>query len=149
MANVALSSVEGEIVMGLDPVMRILALRHRQAAIDAGLPFTLISGLRSRSQQAALASDATRTTPAAPAGNSKHEVGAAYDVARQSADTEARVGALAETLGLRWGGRFQPKPDPNHFELPESRAEIAGYRNLVLVGLAAGVGLVVLLKDRS
>jgi hypothetical protein len=144
-----LTSAESEILMGLDPITRTLAMRHRAAVLTEGLPFILLSGLRSRAQQAALADDPNRTTPAAAAGNSKHEVGAAYDLVRQSSAIESRVGVLAEALGLKWGGRFQPQADPNHFELPQTRAEIVSYRNLALVGLAAGLGLVlVFARDR-
>ena len=145
-----LTSVESEILSGLDPITRTLAMRHRAAALAEGLPFLLLSGLRSRSQQAALADDPNRATPAAAPGNSKHEVGAAYDLVRQSSAVESRVGALAEALGLKWGGRFAPTPDPNHFELPQTRSEIASYRSLALVGVAAAMGLaLVLAKDRG
>src|SRR5438046_1562854 len=77
----------------------------------------------SRSRQAALAADRTRTRPAAPPGRSKHEVGLAYDV-RANGLTPAqiqRIGELGESIGLRWGGRFTPRPDPNHFEAWSAR----------------------------
>lgn len=132
---------EAEIVNGLDPALRPVALRHREASLAAGLPFRFLSGLRSRSQQQALASDPSRTSPAAPAGRSKHEVGGAYDVARQSPAVERKVGEIGEGLGLRWGGRFTPTPDPNHFEVPVTRAAFSAYRNVTLLGVAAVAGL--------
>lgn len=143
-----LTQAEAEIVAGLDSAFQPLALKHRQLALEAGLPFEFISGLRSRSQQAALATDATRTTPAAPAGMSKHEVGFAYDVRRTglTADQLARIGALAESIGLRWGGRFAPTPDPNHFEAATPRAALAAYRNVKIAAgfaLLSGVALVI------
>ncbi len=143
MANTVppLPAVEAEIVAGLDSSFQPVALEHRRRAIAAGLPFQFISGLRSRSQQAALASDPNRETPAAQAGTSKHEVGFAYDV-HMTGLTSAQLtqmGAIAESLGLRWGGRFAPRPDPNHYEAPDARANLAAYRN---VKIAAGVVLI-------
>lgn len=146
-----LSKLEVEILNGLDPVLRPMALQHRANAIAAGLPFTFLSGRRSRSEQQAEVERDGRTTPAAPAGKSKHEVGAAYDIVRVgvSGDQLSRIGVLAEQLGLKWGGRFRdakgaPAPDPNHFELPQTRGEILGYQTLQLIGLGALVGVVVL-----
>lgn len=137
-----LTPEEAEIVNGLDPVMRSLALRHRDEAIREGVPWPgFLSGLRSRSQQAALATDPTRKTPAAPPGRSMHEVGGAYDLKRVSATVEARLGAIAERLGLRWGGRFRPTPDPNHYEAPVTRATFTAYRNVALLSAAAVAGL--------
>ena len=117
---------EAVIVAGLDPAFQRFALAHRQLALEAGLPFEFVSGRRSRSRQAELAADRTRTRPAAPPGMSKHEFGLAYDV-RASGLTAAqlqRIGQLGEALGLRWGGRFTPRHDPNHFEAswPSGRA---------------------------
>lgn len=143
-----LTAAEAELVAGLDARYQPMVLRHRAAALDAGLPYTIISGLRSRSQQAALATSTARSTPAAPAGLSKHEVGFAHDVdlttdAGRPIYTPAqleRLGVLWEQLGGRWGGRFKPTPDLNHFEAPEPRATLAAYRNVML---AAGVGFMV------
>ena len=114
---------EAVIVAGLEPAFQRFALAHRQLALDAGLPFEFVSGRRSRTRQAELVADPMRTRPAAPPGTSKHEFGLAYDV-RASGLTAAqlrRIGQLGEALGLRWGGRFTPRPDPNHFEAPWPR----------------------------
>jgi len=114
----SITAADAAIVAGLDAAFEPLALEHRKLALEAGLPFEFVSGRRSRSRQAALAADRTRTRPAAPPGRSKHEVGLAYDL-RASGLTPAqlqRLGELGESIGLRWGGRFTPRPDPNHFE---------------------------------
>lgn len=134
-----LSPAEAEIVAGLDSSFQPVALALRNKALAAGLPFVFISGLRSRAQQAALAAEANRTTPAAAPGTSKHEVGFAFDLERQSPGVEQQVGALGQSLGLTWGGTFAPQPDPNHFEAPGTRASLAFYRN---VKLSAGAALV-------
>lgn len=136
-----LSAEEAEIVSGLDSSFQPVALEHRRLAVAAGLPFTFISGLRSRSQQAALASDPNRETPAAAAGTSKHEVGFAYDIHSLGLTSSqlSQIGAIAESLGLSWGGRFAPRPDANHFEAPNPRADLASYRN---VKIAAGLALI-------
>lgn len=150
----ALSAVEAEIVAGLDPEFQPVALKHRAAALVEGLPFTFISGFRSRAQQAAEVASTSRATPAAPSGMSKHEVGFAYDVdlndnAGRPIYTPlqlARLGALAEAVGLRWGGRFIPKADPNHFEAPQSRVTLSTYRNVKIgfgVALLAGAAITV------
>lgn len=146
-----LTQEEAELLAGLDSVLRSIALRHRSEAIAAGLPFAFLSGLRSRAQQAAEYAkryDANGKllpgfTPAAKPGTGKHEVGGAYDLVRQSGAVERKVGEIGERLGLRWGGRFTPTPDPNHFEAPISRLELSTYRNLALVTAAAVMGLVV------
>jgi D-alanyl-D-alanine carboxypeptidase len=142
-----LSAPEAEIVAGLDSSLQPVALEHRRRALAAGFPFTFISGLRSRSQQAALASDPNRETPAAAAGTSKHEVGFAYDI-HSSTLTSAQlsgIGAIAESLGLTWGGRFTPRPDANHFEAPDARSTLAAYRYLKITAgfalIAGGVWL--------
>lgn len=146
MNNRPLIAAEAEIVNGLDPVFRPFALRLRDSALSRGLPFVFLSGLRSRSQQAAEVARVGRTTPAAPAGKSKHEIGFAFDTERQTAAIESQVGALAESLGLKWGGRFvdaqgKPSPDPNHFEAPATRSELSTYRNVQLVAAAFAVGV--------
>lgn len=154
MAPRPLSAAEAEIVAGLDPEFQPVALRHRAAAHAAGLPFTFISGFRSRSQQGAEAASTTRTTPAAPPGMSKHEVGFAYDVdlytdAGVPVYTPAQLaqlGVFGESLGLRWGGRFTPKPDPNHFEAPQPRVTLSAYRSVKIgigVALVAGAAITI------
>lgn len=63
--------------------------------------------------------------PIAPYGSSYHNYGAAFDarVTRVPAGSTAsaataRLGALGESVGLRWGGHFPAgEIDPPHFEL--------------------------------
>ncbi|HTD71866.1 MAG TPA: hypothetical protein VK647_15565 [Gemmatimonadales bacterium] len=50
--------------------------------------------------------------PAAPPGRSLHEQGRAFDVVADD-KTLARMGGVWESVGGRWGGRFD---DPIHFE---------------------------------
>lgn len=52
--------------------------------------------------------------PAAPPGNSMHELGRAFDLGGLDASELAQLGAIWESWGGRWGGRFG---DPIHFEL--------------------------------
>lgn len=51
--------------------------------------------------------------PAAPPGQSKHEQGLAFDIVASAALLK-RAGAIWESWGGRWGGRFH---DPIHFEI--------------------------------
>jgi hypothetical protein len=140
-ATDALTSVEVEIVSGLDPAFQPSALRARAAVLAAGIPFTFISGLRSRGQQAAL--DATAGSPAVAAGTSKHELGFAFDWTGPRNSTEqTRAGLLIQGLGLE-SGVFYKKPDPNHVEQPGSRGELYFYRAVKVVAVAAMVGLAV------
>lgn len=144
----SLSAAETEIVNSLDGALRPLALLHRQAVLDAGIPFTFISGWRSYDYQALLHSDPTRVS-AAP-GDSKHEIGMAYDGSGPRNATEwAIYGDLAERLGLVWGGRFKPRADNQHVEFAGTRADLATYRAvLAAAGIAAAVAVVSLIRKR-
>ena len=138
----SITAADAAIVAGLDAAFEPLALEHRKLALEAGLPFEFVSGRRSRSRQAALAADRTRTRPAAPPGRSKHEVGLAYDL-RASGLTPAqlqRLGELGESIGLRWGGRFTPRPDPNHFEAWSPRPVAQTSRRGLPAGQQSGGG---------
>lgn len=87
------------------------------AAMRAVDPSTRITSVRrSRTEQARLHRRylaGQSRFPAAPPGRSKHELGLAFDVVAR-ADTLAKAGALWESWGGRWGGRFK---DPIHFEV--------------------------------
>lgn len=136
-----LTSVEVEIVSGLDPAFQPSALRARAAVLAAGIPFTFISGLRSRSQQAALA---VAEPVAASAGQSKHEIGFAFDfVGPRNQSEHLAAGNIIKALGLESGVFYKPKADPNHVEQPGTRAELYLYRAVKVVGIAAIIGLVV------
>mgnify|MGYP001580514253 CR=1 FL=1 len=63
--------------------------------------------------------------PIAPFGLSMHNYGAARDVkivkkpdSFSEAEALRRLGSLAPQCRLRWGGTFQKKIDPPHFQLP-------------------------------
>ncbi len=103
----------------LSQVAPDLAARVRQMAailISKGITIQVISGKRSTAQQAALyANRASNHYPVAAPGTSLHEKGLAVDLSKSSG-TWAQVGEVGESLGLRWGGRFN-KPDYPHFEL--------------------------------
>ncbi len=113
-----------------------------QAAAAAGGTFTLndyggvrtqadttqILGYRQTDYEAAVASGAIppdttlqQFRPIAPWGHSYHDFGAAFDVTAHGI-TQAALGALAPSCGLRWGGTWST-PDPAHFELDISLAE--------------------------
>ena len=51
--------------------------------------------------------------PAAPPGTSKHERGLAFDIYSDDAQLLRQLGAVWESWGGIWGGRFN---DPIHFE---------------------------------
>lgn len=140
-SNDPLTSVEVEIVSGLDPAFQPSALRARAAILAAGVPFTFISGLRSRSQQAAL--DSVPGSPAVTSGTSKHEIGFAFDWTGPRNDAERRKAAdIIQGMGLE-SGYFYKKPDPNHVEQPGTRAELYLYRAVKVVAVAAMLGLAV------
>jgi hypothetical protein len=83
-----------------------------------GVQLRVVSGLRSTAQQAVLyANRASNPLPVAVPGTSKHEQGLAVDLAFTGRSSWSEIGAMGESLGLKWGGRFSKK-DPPHFELP-------------------------------
>jgi hypothetical protein len=104
-----------------------LASRVRaMASVLAGRGITIrvVSGYRSTAQQAVLyANRASNSNPVAAPGTSLHERGRAVDLT-WSGGTASQVGAVGESFGLRWGGRFS-RPDPGHFELTSGSASIA------------------------
>lgn len=88
-----------------------------------GIVIRVANGLRSTAKQAALyANRASNPYPVAKPGTSLHERGLAVDVAVVRGGTLAQVGAVGESLGLRWGGRFT-HADPVHFELPANAVQ--------------------------
>jgi len=97
----------------------LLELQRR--AREHGLSVVFISGYRSPAHQARLyaayKARGFKGTPAAAPGRSLHQSGRAVDftVRPASVQNTARVGAIAEALGFRWGGRFHPT-DPGHID---------------------------------
>ena len=67
--------------------------------------------------------------PIAPWGKSYHDFGAARDLVfsgngyMSDADAQNIAGELAPDVGLKWGGLFT-NPDPAHFQLDESLAQV-------------------------
>jgi hypothetical protein len=150
MSASVLASADAEIISSLDPLVQPLALKHRDACLRRGLPYYFTAGGRDWATQALLREKLG--TGAAPAGKSKHEVGAAWDAnnmaSRPMTDAQwAIFGAEAENLGLVWGGRFASR-DMGHVEMPQTRAEIKAYRNLKLAAVALAVGVVLVVAKK-
>lgn len=137
-----LSDSEAEIVASLDSTFQPFALRHREAVLSRGVPFVFISGLRSKSQDAALY-EHPPTGVAAKPGQSKHEIGFAYDATGPRTDGEWDIYAQeAERLGLESGVRYRPTPDKPHVEAPQPRADLAFTRALKLAAVGVAIGIV-------
>lgn len=146
-----LTPAEQVVAAGLDELLLPRMLRHRARVLAAGMPFWLISGRRSSSQQAGLNAQreaahaawvrggkvGPEPRPAAP--ESKHEYGMAYDFAGPRNDAEfARAGELAELEGLESGHRYRQR-DNGHVEVPD---ELAAVKSLVGLRMAAAAAVV-------
>ncbi|HOL44628.1 MAG TPA: M15 family metallopeptidase [Methanothrix sp.] len=101
---------------------------------EAGIPFMLTCTLRTQAEQDTLyAQGRTRPGPIVTwTRKSKHIEGRAFDIAilqdgkpvwDVKVDVNAdhipdydQAGAIGESVGLKWGGRFKP-PDRPHFEV--------------------------------
>lgn len=148
-----LTSAEQVVAAGLDPLLLPRMLRHRERVLAAGIPFRLISGRRSSSQQVQLNTERQAAydawvqggkrgpEPRPAAGVSKHEYGMAYDFAGPQSDADfARAGQLAESLGLESGHRYARK-DNGHVEVPDSLAAVQSLTTLRLAAVSAVLGL--------
>jgi hypothetical protein len=98
----------------LAPALVPYVQRLRSFARASGATFHITSGYRSPDEQRRLhmrweAGDPTII--AEPVTNSLHLLGLAVDIESSSL---SNLGRFAETLGMRWGGRFG---DPVHFDL--------------------------------
>jgi hypothetical protein len=141
-----LTAPEAALLLSLLPPLQSLCRQHRAACLAQGVPFVLESGFRSTGYQQLLYDHPNfhPGTPAAKPGSSKHEHGAAYDVAMRGLSDLQRLvfGQEAEKLGLVWGGRFQSviegqtikTPDWGHVELQFTLTDLAAY------ALVAGEG---------
>jgi peptidoglycan LD-endopeptidase CwlK len=119
----------------LDPDFRQrLLLVLRQLKAQHGIDAVLLEGYRSPERQAALAALGPSVTQAAPF-ESYHQHGLAADVGFlrdgriviSEADPWAmrayeRYGAIAESIGLHWGGRWRTLLDYGHVELRRAAA---------------------------
>jgi hypothetical protein len=122
----------------LSPRFKPLAFEFLARLTEAQIPVLITSTLRTAAEQA----DAVRTGHSQVA-HSKHQDGDAIDVVPYAQfllkgddklqwDTGdpvwLKIGAIAEGLGLRWGGRFRPLNrmgigwDPGHAEFIEHPA---------------------------
>ena len=119
----------------LDPTFRPLAVEFLARLTEAGVPVKIVSTGRTATEQA----EAVRRG-ASKVERSRHQDGMAIDVVPydifqlagpdklqwSTADPVWQtIGQIAESLGLRWGGRFGEKPagagngwDPGHVEIP-------------------------------
>ena len=115
-------ATSSEFIRELDPEIQPYAVALLAWLEYYGAPLRVVSGRRTRTEQAMLfALGKTRTL------NSYHLSGRAFDVTfiryGYTAPPEWWVfaGQVGEWLGLRWGGRFQgygDLGDAGHFELP-------------------------------
>lgn len=88
--------------------------RLKDYAAARGWTFRLVSGYRSPAEQDRLRQLWEQGDPSVvfpPAQYSYHSLGLAIDLASNHL---AELGAYAESIGMRWGGRFG---DPVHFDL--------------------------------
>jgi len=120
---------------GLAPEFAEMLRRFEDALRDAGIEGQMACGLRSAEEQRRLYAMGRRgiageriVTRAKP-GYSYHNFGLAadYAVGHLSAEEREKFGALAESAGLTWGGRWRMR-DYGHVE----------WRALPLVELRAG-----------
>lgn len=105
----------------LDRRFRPFAVAMFEAARAAGFNPRITSTRRTRKEQARLYRDYLRHPsgyPAAAPGRSTHARGLAFDMVVTPKSALAALGAVWESLGLTWGGRFK---DPIHFDARPSR----------------------------
>lgn len=149
----ALTPAEQVVAAGLDPLLLPRMFQHRARVLAAGLPFVLISGRRSSSQQAQLNAEREAAhaawerggrrgpEPKPAAAASKHEYGMAYDFSGPRNDVEyARAGELAEALGLESGHRYTQR-DNGHVEIREGLDAVRSLASLRLAAAAAALGV--------
>src|SRR5574340_1073533 len=120
-------------IQTLQPSIQGLATSLVERAKAQGISLEIVQAYRSPDQQQALYTSGAGVTNA-PALSSYHNYGLAFDVVPQdyislkdwnpSGPLWAQIGALGESLGLEWGGRWH-KPDRPHFQIPESAAPLS------------------------
>jgi len=122
----------------LHPTMQAFALEFLARCEQANLDVLIYCTYRSPQEQAELWKEG-RETPGtiktwSPPWHSKHQWGLAFDCCPMLGGKclwEPRdhplwlaIGAIGESLGLRWGGRWRKKKRENpHFELPLHSSE--------------------------
>lgn len=142
--NDPLTAVELEIVAGLDPGFQPRALLARHRVLTLGVPFTFISGRRSRSQQA---NEGKANPLAAAVGKSKHEIGFAFDFSGPRNQREyLMAGKAIEEIGLESGVFYKNDPDGRergHVEERGTRAALFTSTALQVMALGAMLGVAV------
>ena len=105
-------------LVSLDLATALPALRLVSHVRNAGVPLHITSSRRTAAEQVLLVKAGRSKTK-----RSKHLTGRAFDIdVLGFARTDIpkwwfyQLGALAEPLGLRWGGNFRGFWDPGHFE---------------------------------
>jgi peptidoglycan L-alanyl-D-glutamate endopeptidase CwlK len=115
----------------LTPEMKEAALELINRADSAGIDIFVTSTLRTLDEQQALY-DQGRTKPGAivtnaKPGESSHNFGLGFDVAFSGTQPYIgpwkELGALGESIGLEWGGRWR-NPDQPHFQAKDWRSKI-------------------------
>ncbi|MDH5676854.1 MAG: M15 family metallopeptidase [Myxococcales bacterium] len=115
----------------LNPALQPLATAHireaRLLGIDARIRRATVTPAEQAAVRARMVAAFGPNARAAPAGQSRHNFGVAYDVQifdsngtyvdRGSDARYTTVGLLGESQGLEWGGRWQTNPDMPHFQL--------------------------------
>ncbi len=95
-----------------------------------GIQIRVTSGFRSLQEQRGLFARLGKRGLAARPGLSYHNYGLALDFVTTPRSAQSLAGELAESLGLRWGGRFRPA-DPVHIDagnfLPIEEARKMGF----------------------
>jgi hypothetical protein len=110
----------------LESWLQPYAVQLVNIAAAAGLAPRVASARRSHSQQALLYRRflaGQSRFPAAPPGNSSHELGLAFDLWINDESQFDDLGTVWEGWGGTWGGRFR---DPIHFEAPRDNGTGAG-----------------------
>jgi len=102
----------------LSSFLRPTAVELINACRDAGLPMVITSSRRTQQEQASLVRQGRSLTM-----QSKHLIGQAFDIDVYGMNRDAvpawvwdEIGPYAESLGLRWGGRWATFRDVAHFE---------------------------------
>lgn len=110
----------------LAPVFKPLAYELLARSVEAMIPVLIVNTRRTAAEQAINVANGTSQV-----AHSKHQDGLAIDVVPYHVFQEygddklqwheddpawAKLGAIGERLGLRWGGRFVTLKDCGHFE---------------------------------
>lgn len=105
----------------LNPAMQEKVRMLEAYAKSKGYPFKISSGYRTRDEQINLQKKyASQKGRVAGADTSRHRFGKAIDISVKGVLTEAQcadLGRYAESIGMRWGGKFDSYREPWHFDI--------------------------------